>query len=509
MIMGPIVAIACTFVAGVAIAAQSPQEVARAKTSKWLWDQVHTHNILGDAEPKAEALVYMRETADLQAAYQLTTKEERGRFVHASLIKTAESSQASLRAWLKEHQVAFKPHWITNMIVLEDASASVLEEIAQRDDVLRVVGNPKVQQILPSTNLFQFDDQQFRGVGPGVARIGADKVWNELNVKGEGIVIAGQDTGVQWDHPALKKHYRGWDETRGNADHAYNWHDAIKEQFGPSRSSCGYDTAAPCDDHDHGTHTVGTIVGDDNAGNQIGVAPGAQWIACRNMDAGLGKPSTYIECFEFFLAPWKQGADSFKDSDPSRSPHVINNSWGCPKSEGCEGGEFEPILKALDAAGIFVVVSAGNEGSGCSTIQDGPAFNTNHVLSVGAMDHRTNKIAGFSSRGPSTYDNLIGPHVAAPGVDIRSSVRGSRYSSFGWSGTSMAGPHVVGQVALMWSANASLIGDIAKTKDLIMKSAEGKTEPSQTCGGVPGTAIPNNTWGHGIVDVLKSVKANR
>ncbi|MEV5766724.1 S8 family serine peptidase [Micromonospora sp. NPDC052213] len=103
----------------------------------------------------------------------------------------------------------------------------------------------------------------------GVTKIGADKVWNEHHTRGEGVVVASLDTGVQFDHPALVNSYRG--NGGGKAfDHAYNW-------FDPS----GGCAAAPCDTQSHGTHTVGTTVGGDRAGNRIGVAPGATWIAAR------------------------------------------------------------------------------------------------------------------------------------------------------------------------------------------------------------------------------------
>ena len=98
------------------------------------------------------------------------------------------------------------------------------------------------------------------------------------------------------------------------------------------------DRAVPIDDHDHGTHTTGTMIGDDGGSNLTGVAPGAKWIGCRNMNAGNGQPSTYIACMEYFLAPWPHGGDPETDGRPEYSPHIINNSWGCPPSEGCDAG---------------------------------------------------------------------------------------------------------------------------------------------------------------------------
>ena len=136
-----------------------------------------------------------------------------------------------------------------------------------------------------------------------------------LGYRGEGRVVAGADTGVRWDHPSLKSHYRGWDGQ--NVSHDYNWHDAIQN------------SQSPIDPHGHGTFTVSEMVGDDGLGNQIGVAPGAKWIACRNMDSGgNGTPAWYTDCFQYLIAPYPYNQPD--KGDPTKAPDSINNSWGCP-----------------------------------------------------------------------------------------------------------------------------------------------------------------------------------
>ena len=104
---------------------------------------------------------------------------------------------------------------------------------------------------------------------------------------GAGIVVAGQDTGYDFQHPALQRAYRGYNAATDAFDHAYNWHDAIHADIPPEGNVnvCGYNNPIPCDDGSHGTHTMGTIVGNDldpadpawpaDATNAIGVAPGA------------------------------------------------------------------------------------------------------------------------------------------------------------------------------------------------------------------------------------------
>ena len=323
------------------------------------------------------------------------------------------------------------------------------------------------------------------GIEWNVTKIHAPDVW-ALGYTGQGVVVAGEDTGYQWDHPALKGQYRGWSGSA--ADHNYNWHDSIHSGGG----SCGPDAVAPCDDTDHGTHTMGSMVGDDGGNNQIGVAPGAKWIGCRNMDQGNGTPATYSECFEWFIAPTDlQG----ENPDPSQSPHVINNSWSCPPSEGCTDPlVLQAVVEATRAAGIEVVVSAGNSGPGCGSV-DSPAAIYDASFSVGATSNTTNDtIADFSSRGPVTVDgsNRLKPDVSAPGVNVRSSVPVNGYANF--SGTSMAGPQVVGLVALLLSAQSGLKGDPDAIEPFVTQSAVPRTT-AQTCGGVPGSTIPNNTYG--------------
>src|SRR5438876_636762 len=135
-------------------------------------------------------------------------------------------------------------------------------------------------------------------IEPGVSYVHAPQVW-ALGFTGQNIVIASADTGQRWTHNALKPHYRGWDGV--DANHNYNWHDSIHDSVG---NPCGNDSPFPCDDYFHGSHTIGTAIGDDGQGNQIGVAPGAKWIGCRNMDVGNGTPARYIECMQWYLAPY-------------------------------------------------------------------------------------------------------------------------------------------------------------------------------------------------------------
>ncbi|GAB4479636.1 MAG: hypothetical protein Kow0088_20750 [Anaerolineales bacterium] len=264
--------------------------------------------------------------------------------------------------------------------------------------------------------------------------------------------------------------------------------------------NCPYNSPEPCDDSDHGTHTMGTMVGLDGS-NRIGMAPKAKWIGCRNMDHGWGSPATYAECFQWFIAPTKIDGS---DPNPAMAPDVINNSWSCPPKEGCtDPNVLKRVVEAVRAAGILTVQSAGNNGSECSTVSD-PAAIYDASLTVGATD-ASDTIASFSSRGPVTVDgsNRLKPDIVAPGIDVRSSLPASLYGSK--SGTSMAAPHVAGLAALILSARPYLKGQVDVLENLILSTALPLTT-SQSCGGVPGSQIPNPTYGWGRIDAWEAIQ---
>ena len=437
-----------------------------------------------------EYILVLAEQADVSAAATKLGRIERGRFAFDSLREHAARTQAPIVRRLDALGLEYRSFWIVNMIWVRGAEQA-LEELVQRSDVGRVEANPRVSRRTPP----KVEAAIAKGAGTiewNVQRIGADQLW-QMGYTGQGIVIGGQDTGYDWDHPALRDSYRGWLGNR--VDHDYAWHDAIHSGGG----SCGSDSSQPCDDTNHGTHTMGTMVGDDGGTNRIGVSPGATWIGCRNMDQGAGTPITYAECFQWFLAPTDKHGNN---PDPAKAPHVINNSWVCPPSEGCGANTLQTVVSNTRAAGIVVVVSAGNEGSACESVLFPPAT-YDESFSVGATNS-FDTIASFSSRGPVTADGSgrPKPDVSAPGVNVRSSIPGGVYASF--SGTSMAGPHVVGAVALILDALPQLEGDVDAIEQVLTTSATPHAS-SQTCGGVLGTEIPNHTYGYGIIDVAQAV----
>ena len=467
-------------------------------------DKVDGSVLTAAAAGPTEFFVALEQKANLAGATALATRPEKARYVYEQLTSVAAQSQGPLLADLRAAGVQARSFWITNG-VLVTGDSELLQTIASRPEVSHVYANPSGKLDPPIRVSAAGDSMRTRSVvtavEPNLVRVRADQVW-ALGYTGQGAVVAGADTGVFWEHNALKSKYRGWNGA--SASHDYNWHDAVHHP----NTGCPGSSPVPCDDDEllgggHGTHTMGTVVGDDGGANKIGMAPGARWMACRNMNNGVGEGiAGYLECMEWFIAPTKIDGTA---PDPSKSPDVINNSWGCV--EACPPPLLQDTLQASRAAGIFYSVSAGNEGPECNTLQF-PLARYPEAFTVGSTTWTTDTISDFSSRGPVLGDpnapnGLRKPDISAPGSNVRSSVRDGTYDNL--SGTSMASPHVTGLVALIISAKPSLAGNVGQIEDIIEQTAVPKTT-TEGCGGDSATAVPNNTYGFGRIDALAAVQ---
>ncbi len=369
--------------------------------------------------------------------------------------------------------------------------ASVLEH----PGVAAVVAEQRFRMQLPEPSGEPDRGAAIRAAEASLNLIRVPEVW-ALGHAGQGITVAGADTGVRWNHPALINQYRG--NVGGSVSHAYHWHDAVHA----TGSSCGADSPVPCDDHSHGSHTVGTMLGLDGS-NQIGVAPQAKWIACRNMNAGDGSPATYLECMDWFLAPTDAAG---QNPQPLLAPHVINNSWGCPPSEGCttqQSALLEAAVNNLRAAGILFVAAAGNSGSSCGSITDPPAYFAGS-LTVG-NSRLDDTINNSSSRGPINIDGSgrMKPDLSAPGTLIRSALNTGGYGTM--TGTSMAAPHIAGVAALVMSAYPQYQRNPEALEVLLTRAVRPMTL-TQTCGGVATTTYPNPVAGYGRIDARLAIE---
>jgi subtilisin family serine protease len=423
-----------------------------------------------DAKESADFWIRFADRPELDQAKAILDWDERGQFVYDALTSTAKTSQADVVADLEAAGVEYESYWISNAILVEDGTLELAKQVAASREVKQVHERVAAQPIEPVERKAPTARAPL-ATEWGLDAIGAPDVW-DMGFTGEGITVSNIDSGVDLEHPALLEHYRGY-VGDGEIDNDYNWFDAS--------DSCD---GSPCDVDAHGTHVMGTMVGDDGAGNQIGVAPDADWIAANGCascsDADL------LASGQWILAPTR--ADG-SDPDPAQRPHIVNNSWG-QQGAGVIDDFMSEEIAAWEAAGIFGAWAAGNAGAGCQSTSSPGANVATYAAGAFGPD---GEIAEFSSRGPGA-DGVTKPDLAAPGDGVRSSVPGGEYAEF--SGTSMASPHLAGAVALLWSAAPVLIGDIEGTQALLDETAGDVGDDS--CGGTPSN---NNVWGEGRLDV--------
>ncbi|MCB1164446.1 S8 family peptidase [bacterium] len=365
----------------------------------------------------------------IHLADALDLRPYRGRATSEALIRDlqahAMATQAPLRAALEAMGSApdARCFWIDNCVSARLRPAEILS-LLPRDDVARIDRDEPVGG--------------FGDLEPGDDRVAvwsldtvrAPEAWQEFGLLGEGIVLGSMDTGADITHPALAGKWRGGSNS---------WLDLVNG------------LGAPYDDHGHGTHTIGTMVGGDADGPftpDIGVAPAATFVAVKVLDANnaFSSASIVIAGAQWILDPdGNPGTDDF--------PQAVNNSWYF-FSQTYDG--FHATVDAWRAAGILPVFCLGNEGPSAGSTR--PPGNYDNTIGVGATTS-ADAIWTFSSRGPSPSgaafpDDLRKPDLSAPGANVTSSLPGGGYAA--WSGTSMATPHVTATAGLMLEANPAL-----------------------------------------------------
>ncbi|MAT43154.1 MAG: peptidase S8 [Anaerolineaceae bacterium] len=423
--------------------------------------------------------VILKDQADVRLFSEIPDYEDRRLAAYETLTSHANDMQADLRESLDRFNIPYTPYYLVNAIEVK-AGPFVRLYLNSRPEVDRILDNPYLRPLTQEIPVKEGDLPKPTDVVWSVKMIGADRVWSEMGVTGEGIIIGQGDSGVDGSHPALKDKYVGRTGLSNTWFDPWN-HSTFPQDFGG-----------------HGTHTLGSILGDN-----IGVAPGAEWIGCVNLARNLGNPVYYLDCMQFMLAPFPADGDPFIDGHPLTGADVLNNSWGCPEVEGCDATVFLNAVTALRAAGIFVVSSAGNSGYyGCESVTD-PIAIYDEVLSVGSINE-DGFLSNYSSLGPVIVDGSgrIKPDLVAPGEDVYSAMPNGTYARL--SGTSMAGPHVVGVVALMWSANPSLRGNVDLTEKILFETVTPFEGIYPTCIGP--VEIPNNAVGYGVVNAQRAVE---
>ena len=395
-------------------------------------------------------------------------------------LKAAAGYQDALLSDLYEREAAgavreVKGHWIAPVVEAQ-MRVSELEAVAKHPDVRAIYAIPALNAIQPETYGTAWGSKSpadVTVVQSNLTHVNAPAAW-AAGYTGAGRLVCNFDTGVLGSHPALSQRWNG-----RNADSAASWFDPIDGLKYPHLISAAGGA------RNHGTHSMGIICGADPAGDTVGVAPGAKWMAAAVIDiAG----ASILDAFEWACDP---------DGDPNTIadvPDVINHSWGYDKIDCVD--VFYTAIDNCEAAGIVNIMAAGNSGSAAQSVLNPAAQAVDSIdnFAVGNLNHRTNTIVGSSSRGPSPCDlTKFKPNVVAPGDSITSTWGDGGYDNLG--GTSMAAPHVAGLVALLRQKNPDATVDEIKLAILNSTKRSGF--------GI----IPNNTYGWGEIDCLAAINA--
>jgi len=380
---------------------------------------------------------------------------------------TAQSQKEVLSILNKMKSSGVQSFWITNRISVSGATWDIVEALKGRSDIEEI----REAKVIHLEETVVSEEISPRALEWGVNKINGPGAW-AAGFEGLGIVVSSIDTGVRPTHECLRDNLRS----------DYAWFDPYMG------------TDVPNDQNGHGTHTMGTIAGTGGTG----VAPKSKWIACKGCSTSDCTEAALLGCGQWTTCPTL--ADGTGE-DCSKKPNLSSNSWG----GGQEDPWFDGVISAWQAANIVPVFALGNSGPLCRSASS-PGDRA-HVISAGATNFQ-DEVTSFSSHGPTLSGGSIKPEVSAPGNNVRSASHNSDTGYAVLSGTSMACPHVAGAVAVLLSKNpAATFDDLTKA----LYSSAFRPEISEiVCGGGGVNQTypwPNNSYGHGRIDVNAATQA--
>jgi serine protease AprX len=451
--------------------------------------------------------VVLAQQADLSQAFALKTKQQRGQYVYNALTSMAQQTQPAVMQAIQQMGLTGTGFYISNFILVQapagkTISSTQMQTLSSRPDVATIETVAPFNTKIPSASA---PATTTLPAGPGLTSnvqfINAPAVWGQGG-QGQGITIGVVDSGVDSTHSLLAAKYRG---NNGTAiDHNFNWWDAVHATYTTGTNPCGLNLKAPCDDLGHGTHVTGAIVGGNGTDYQIGVAPGARFMACRDMDRGWATSGgAFEECMQFMLAPWDLNQ---QNADPTKAPDIVVHPYHCYATGGAcvDDPVMHMVYWNLYAAGILSVVAGEDTGQVCSTSSNSTSSWPQPypiALVVGALDYDQGSgnpapvLASYSAGGPGTTSAIYKPDVTAPGTQILSTVPGGNVAKM--SGTSLAAAHVAGAAALVLSSLPQMQGrpeQIWRT----LANMPSSPVPPNTCGSP--SPSPNFLYGWGKLD---------
>jgi len=394
---------------------------------------------------------------------------------HATYLRQIESQQAVVSARIEQAIPSSRIRWRYRLV------ANGLAVVLPRSEISHLAHVPGVAEVWPNVRYHSL------AVKLGPQQIGADKLWGpSFETAGNGMKIGIIDDGVEANHPYFNS--SGFQYPPGfpkGQTQLATPKVIVQRTFAPPSPTWKY-ASTPFDPTGsyHATHVAGIAAGVH--GIQVGpdtlsgVAPNAyigNYKALTIPTPGFGLDGNSAEIAAAIEAAVADGMD------------VINLSLGEPEVEPSR----DLVVKALEgaaAAGVVPVIAAGNDFDEFRYGSVSSPANAPSAITVAAVTS-SNAIADFSSAGPTPLSLQMKPDVAAPGVDVISSLPANQGGLFGTlSGTSMAAPVV--------SAAAALL----KERHPTWTVAEIKSALEQT--GDPVADVPVTRDGGGVIDLPRA-----
>ncbi|CAG7722377.1 unnamed protein product [Allacma fusca] len=405
------------------------------------------------------------------------TRDARLNTIYSMLKDNADTRQERVLDHLEKKEsgrkIKYHQLWIINALIVYNLNQNLLDEL---------VGNyPEIEFIEGEKEFKQKPLEVKPGLKSGLTTNQANWAFDKIGTAnaiangcaGQYIVVATIDTGVLWNHEALRNQYRGG---ASNPNHNYNWFDAT-----------GASPNVPTDTSGHGTHTMGTLCGSGG----IGHAPQAKWITCRGCEDDTCFNTDLLTCGQWILCPSDLTGNN---RDCSKAPRIVSNSW---EADFYDEPFYNAVVQMWESARIVPFFAVGNTANfGVCQTCDSPG-NQPGVFSIGASDIN-DLIADFSGLGWGPRGN-IKPEMCAPGVNILSSFIPSTSSYGVFSGTSMATPCAAAMGALILSVRPGLTP--SQVHEIILEGCKGHV-PSVICNSTD-NAQKNNQYGRGRPDASK------
>jgi len=344
-------------------------------------------------------------------------KRERRARVVAALTRVAERSQSALRPFLERaRRQGLVRSWrgvaIVDRLVVEATPEGIMA-LAERPEVASIAGETE----LPAPALAgEPAPAPPERESWGVIAAGAPEAWRR-GLDGSGVVVGIIDSGASAAHEQLAAGFRGG---------ARAWLDPRGRNAAPEDFWLG-----------HGTGVLSCAVGRNAGGVTVGMAPGAQWIACAGLPEGR-----YNDVLATLCADWMLTAGQ---------PDVLIIAWVLPTT-GCDRS-LQPIVDAWRAAEILPVFAAGNHGPGAGTDRSPANYSELYpggraALSVGGLA-RGGGLFASTSRGPSGCGAPVFPLLFAAAEDLPAAFPLTPSTYVQARGTSYAAGLAAGAAALL------------------------------------------------------------